>query len=323
MTGTLSWGGNINSLNLRTGHDSYNGIITYRTAGNEALCFTTKNAVTSFLFYNGEDSITNSASDRWYSIIDGVQIKNNCMSIGSGWASGTTPDFKLKVGGVTNISGGINSQHGHIFNVGGNEFNWIPDGYNSSMWFNYETFNRANNGTINEYICGNGHHGQANLKASAVYGAVWNDIAETRKCKIKDAGNVVIETNTGEMILCNKRMAPGAKIISDTFGYLMGQINDENQAIAIAGRVLVKINCNKSKFKLGMAVCAGPNGGVVPMRWYEKIFFPERIIGTVSEIPTYDIWYGGKILADPNDEKIEPYEGKPIPVNGRIWIYVK
>lgn len=234
-----------------------------------------------------------------------------------------TGTSSLSISGAATISGGITSQHGHVFNVAGNEFNWIPDGYNSTMWFNYETFSRANNGTISEYICGNGKHGHANLRAAKVYNAVWNDIAETRKCKIKEAGSVVIETNTGEMISCNKKLAPGAKIISDTFGYLMGQINNENQAIAIAGRVLVKIDCDKTKFKLGMAVCSGPHGGIVPMKWYEKILWPERIIGTVSEIPNYDIWYGGKILADSIDKKIEPFEGDPIPVNGRIWIYVK
>lgn len=70
-------------------------------------------------------------------------------------------------GGSAYITGGIFSQHGHVLNTSGNEFNWIPDGYNNTMWFNYETFTRKNNGTISEYICGNGHHGHTAIRATA------------------------------------------------------------------------------------------------------------------------------------------------------------
>lgn len=44
----------------------------------------------------------------------------------------------------------------------------------------------------------------------------------------------------------------------------------------------------------------------------EIMMYPERIVGTVSEIPDYDIWYA-------NNEN----NAAPVQVNNRIWIYVR
>jgi len=61
-----------------------------------------------------------------------------------------------------------------------------------------------------------------------------------------------------------------------------------------------------------MAVCSAPNGTVDIMTREEIKEYPDRIIGTVSEIPTYEVWSGGA------------QNGKDdIQVNGRIWIYVR
>lgn len=76
---------------------SYKTTLSYSTAGNEALCFETKSAVTSIIFYNGATYAA--TSNHWYDIINGVQIKNNCLAVGAGWANGVNPDYKLKVGG--------------------------------------------------------------------------------------------------------------------------------------------------------------------------------------------------------------------------------
>jgi hypothetical protein len=100
MTGTLSWGGNIASLNFRSGHASYDGVISYQTSGNEAMLFTTKNAVTSFMFVNGEDTITNIAANRWTALTPGLQIKNNCVAIGKLIGNDVTPSYKLEVNGT-------------------------------------------------------------------------------------------------------------------------------------------------------------------------------------------------------------------------------
>jgi len=69
---------------------------------------------------------------------------------------------------------------------------------------------------------------------------------------------------------------------------------------------------DNSNIKIGDAVCSGKNGTVSKMRWYERILYPERIVGVVSEIPNYDEWLAGE--RDGNHK---------IKVNGRIWIYVK
>ena len=93
---------NTAQVNVRPGHDSYDGIMSYQTAGNEAWIFSTKNAVTSFMFVNGEDSVTNAGSERWKSLTPGLQIKNNCVSIGSLIGDGVTPTYKLDVNGTVN-----------------------------------------------------------------------------------------------------------------------------------------------------------------------------------------------------------------------------
>ena len=134
MTGTLSWGGNISSLNLRTGHASYDGVISYQTAGNEAMLFTTKNAVTSFMFVNGEDTITNMASTRWTSLTPGLQIKNNCVSIGRLIGDGASPPYKLDVNGTARFSGMIYMDNGMQWLAPGN-ITCIANGGNTECSF--------------------------------------------------------------------------------------------------------------------------------------------------------------------------------------------
>ena len=146
--------------------------------------------------------------------------------------------------------------------------------------------------------------------APRVYGAVWNDYAEFRKTCNAKPGQVVIEINDGKLQLCNKRCAAAAKIVTDTFGFAIGETEECKTPIAVSGRVLAYPD--NSKFKIGDAVCSGKNGTISKMHWWEKILWPERIIGIVSEIPTYNIWSAG-------------YQNgiHEIKVNGRIWIYVK
>ena len=106
MTGTINWPGNVIALNFRADHSSYNGTVAYQTTGDEALVFSTKQLVTSFIFINGEDTITNNSYSRWTSLTSpGLQIKNNCVSIGTLWGSGVTPDYRLKVTGNTFFNG--------------------------------------------------------------------------------------------------------------------------------------------------------------------------------------------------------------------------
>ena len=149
-----------------------------------------------------------------------------------------------------------------------------------------------------------------------LYGAVWNDYAETREVEKVEPGRVVTETSNGQMILSTERLQPGCKVVSDTYGFALGKIDEKHMPIAVAGRVLVYPYRDRNEYILGAAVCSAPNGTVDIMTREEIIQYPERIIGTVSEIPDYDIWSGG-------DHHSEGGTIENVPVNGRIWIYVR
>jgi len=66
-------------------------------------------------------------------------------------------------------------------------------------------------------------------------------------------------------------------------------------------------------------VCSAPGGTVDIMTREEVMQYPERIIGTVSEIPNYGIW---KQTRPDVSGKNNPYTHE-VPVKGRIWIYVR
>lgn len=104
MTGRLTLTKDTAEMNFRADHTAYDGVISYQTSGNEAWLFTTKNAVTSMMFVNGEDTISNVSSSRWKSLTPGLQIKNNKVAIGKLIADGTTPTHALDVNGNVQAS---------------------------------------------------------------------------------------------------------------------------------------------------------------------------------------------------------------------------
>ena len=164
-------------------------------------------------------------------------------------------------------------------------------------------------------------------------GAVWNDYAEMRNVpeaqnniefninekEIEEsrtypyAGRCVKEKGNGEMLLSTKRLEYGCKIISDTFGFCIGETDNCKTPIAVTGRVLAYPyeDIEILKQHIGEPVCSGPNGTVSLMTHEEEKEWPSKILGIISEIPNYSIWHCG-------------VEGKEsVDVNGRIWIYVK
>lgn len=153
-----------------------------------------------------------------------------------------------------------------------------------------------------------------NFTATKVFNACWNDYAEFRNGVIKAGGWCVCESDDGVMRLSTKRLQAGCRITSDTFGSAMGKTEDAKTPVAVAGRVLATPSNRhkRSKWKIGKAVCSGQCGTVDIMSRLECILFPDRIIGYVSEIPTYSFWRAGD-------------ESNPvmIPVDGRIWVYVR
>ena len=151
------------------------------------------------------------------------------------------------------------------------------------------------------------------LRAGQIWGAVWNDYAEYRKDNLKEIqepGRCVHEVGDGTLALTTKRLERGCEIISDTFGFAIGQDkeNGYNTPIASNGRVLAYPYESTEEFKnhIGWPVCSGPNGTVSIMTEEEEEKYSSRIIGTISEIPTYETWGTGNVKVD-----------------GRIWIRIK
>ena len=136
--------------------------------------------------------------------------------------------------------------------------------------------------------------------------AAGNDLAEFRRSEEIEPGRVICENGDGTLSRSYKRLQPGAHIITDTFGFTIGETDDCKTPIAIAGRVLAYPYEDWWTFEPGEPVCAGPNGTVSKMSRREVRKYPDRIIGTVSELPTYEKW-----------------SEQDIDVNGRIWIKVK
>ena len=73
----------------------------------------------------------------------------------------------------------------------------------------------------------------------------------------------------------------------------MGETSEARTPIAVSGRVLVYPYRAREEYELGAAVCSAPGGTVDIMTRDEIMMYPERIVGTVSEIPNYEIWHGG------------------------------
>lgn len=155
-----------------------------------------------------------------------------------------------------------------------------------------------------------------NGSTGVLHGAAWNDYAEYRKNNeaekhMQEPGRCVSENGDGTLSLTTSRLQRGCEIISDTFGFTIGEDQDNNIStpIAVSGRVLAYPYESREQFAkhIGYPVCSGPNGTVSIMSYEEEFKYPSRIIGTISEIPNYEYWGSG--------------DG--IEVKGRVWIRVR
>lgn len=167
-----------------------------------------------------------------------------------------------------------------------------------------------------KYDSTHGHHIQTSvLVGTQIWGAVWNDYAEFRETKSPiEPGRCIIETGNGDLVLSTERLQNGAEIVSDTYGFAIGQTEKCNTPIASNGRVLAYLyeDTAIAKCNIGQPVCSGPNGTVSIMTNKEARDYPWKIIGTISEIPNYDKWQIGELE---NNQFIE--------VNNRIWIRIR
>lgn len=144
------------------------------------------------------------------------------------------------------------------------------------------------------------------IKGYRIYAAVFNDYAECRKTIDLEPGRVVVDNDDGSLSCANSRLLPGAQIISDTYGNLIGEMPNAQTPIAVSGRVLVYPYQNRNNYHAGMAVCSAPNGTVDIMTREEIKEYPDCIVGIVSEIPNYEKWGTNQVN-----------------VNNRIWIRIK
>ena len=149
--------------------------------------------------------------------------------------------------------------------------------------------------------------GYVPIYGSKVYGAVWNDYAEYRsQFENISAGRVAYCKNDGKLRITTERLQKFEGVVSDTFGFAIGETDNAKTPLAVSGRALVYTYEPRDTFNSGDCVCAAPNGTVSKMSREEIVAYPDRIVGIVSEIPEYETWGTGEV-----------------PVNGRIWIKVK
>ena len=173
---------------------------------------------------------------------------------------------------------------------------WENDAYNGDLrWYC-----KLSNGTVKT-----GPH----IKSSnmGIYGAVWNDYAEFRTQKETiEPGYCVASANNGQVYKTTEKFQACDGIVSDTFGFAIGETDECKTPLAVAGRVLAYFHGNREDYQAGDTVCAGPEGKVIKMTREEIKEYPDRIIGIVSEIPEYETWGSGNVA-----------------VNERIWIKVR
>lgn len=144
------------------------------------------------------------------------------------------------------------------------------------------------------YVKKEDQSGEFTSGSGVLMGAAWNDFAEYRKCDA-EPGTVVCETGKGNLEISRERLQPGAYIVSDTYGMVIGPQGPDYSPVAVAGRALAKYSGKLEDYKPGMPVCSNKDGKISPMSREEITYYPETIVGYVSEIPEYKIWNHVKI----------------------------
>ena len=170
---------------------------------------------------------------------------------------------------------------------------------------NYETTQKGGTTYWNVVRYNGSSASSVGLQALKLFGAVYNDYAEYRSAEAHP-GRCIIENGNGTLSLSSGRLQLGANIVSDTYGFAIGETNEATCPVAVCGRVLAYPLESKELYTPGAAVCSGPDGTISLMTREEIREWPDAIIGYVSEVPTYDTWGSDNV-----------------PVNGRVWMKIK
>lgn len=196
--------------------------------------------------------------------------------------------------------------------------NFVPDGSDPG---NLNDFTKVNVEVLTvdlEHVNKNGSiYSSGNIQQAGdviqtrVFGAVFNDYQEYRvqNEEIKPGYVAVLEDNGKIQRQRKDRQRNIVGVVSDVYGTIFGYIADEiNVPIQVAGRVLAYVEEPLWNLKPGDQLCSTKNGKLRKMKWWEKILFPEQIVGFVDEKPLYEEWGLG-------DKKVK--------VDGRIWIRLR
>lgn len=137
-----------------------------------------------------------------------------------------------------------------------------------------------------------------------MHGAAWNDYAEKRSIKTNTyPGMVVCEVGDGSLVTSSKRLQSCPYVVTDTYGFVIGE--DKDTPVAVAGRALVYLNTeDRYNVSIGDCLCAGEFGKASIMTREEIKEYPDRILGIVTGVPIEDKWNG-------------------VDVNNRVWIKIK
>lgn len=233
------------------------------------------------------------------------RISTDVTPFHDGYAYFTTDDSGFY---IDSLDDGVQKRHRiNPENAGGTLQQVTDSGATTSNAISITNTTASTNATTGALTVAGGMGVAGTIYANKVYGAVWNDYAEFRRAGISfKPGNVVCEDGDGILHVSCKRLQKNPHIVSDTYGFAIGETKEATCPVALCGRVLAIPDSNRARFRVGDAVCAGIGGTVSRMRWYEKVLFPDRILGVVSEIPTGEVW-----------------ENTGIGINGRIWINIK
>lgn len=185
----------------------------------------------------------------------------------------------------------------NIYSGNGHTNFWEIDSYNGDLRF--YTW-RESDGNYSGAV-------RIGQESGCLYGAVWNDYAEYRNQQdIVEPGYCVASSDDGKVYKTTEMYQACDGIVSDTFGFAIGETEECVTPLAVAGRVLAYCHGDRYSYHAGDTVCAGPGGLVYKMSREEIKEWPDRIVGIVSEIPEYETW---------GTSNVE--------VNDRIWIKIK
>jgi len=168
--------------------------------------------------------------------------------------------LRLDTLGTTSAEGWANLLLGNTekSNVANNASGRVYLANSEGTWLEIKAMYGTLAGSTRDYININNW-----LNATGVTGAVWNDYAEFRKTnKEAKAGQVVVDNDDGSLSITDKRLMPGAQIVSDTFGFSIGETKEAKTPLAVSGRVLVYTYRPREEYHAGMVVCSAPNGTI-------------------------------------------------------------